>query len=313
MMITGLLSICMVILLIVVYTQRVNHSRRNQQLTEIQKKLEQIHRTQSAEKLLLFTDDKQIIGVIEQINELLVDHEKALANYAKTEIAMRKMISNISHDLKTPLTVVLGYLETLNLSNERISDEERNRLLTRVHGKTVEVIELIHTFFDLAKLESGDKHVELTRVDMSELCRKNILQFYERLTKRGFEVDIQIPEASLYARGNEDALDRMLNNLISNAIEYGADGRVLGIALRSDDTHLFVDVWDRGKGIPEQHQDRVFERMYTLEDSRNKNYEGSGLGLTITKRLAESMGGSIELHSKPFKKTIFTIKLLRMS
>ncbi|EPY05990.1 histidine kinase [Paenibacillus alvei TS-15] len=313
MMITGLLSICMVILLIVVYTQRVNHSRRNQQLTEIQKKLEQIHRTQSAEKLLLFTDDKQIIGVIEQINELLVDHEKALANYAKTEIAMRKMISNISHDLKTPLTVVLGYLETLNLSNERISDEERNRLLTRVHGKTVEVIELIHTFFDLAKLESGDKHVELTRVDMSELCRKNILQFYERLTKRGFEVDIQIPEASLYARGNEDALDRMLNNLISNAIEYGADSRVLGIALRSDDTHLFVDVWDRGKGIPEQHQDRVFERMYTLEDSRNKNYEGSGLGLTITKRLAESMGGSIELHSKPFKKTIFTIKLLRMS
>jgi signal transduction histidine kinase len=148
---------------------------------------------------------------------------------------------------------------------------------------------------------------------MSELCRKNILQFYERLTKRGFEVDIQIPEASLYARGNEDALDRMLNNLISNAIEYGADSRVLGIALRSDDTHLFVDVWDRGKGIPEQHQDRVFERMYTLEDSRNKNYEGSGLGLTITKRLAESMGGSIELHSKPFKKTIFTIKLLRMS
>ncbi|MEQ7050561.1 sensor histidine kinase [Paenibacillaceae sp. P-4] len=312
-MITGLLSICMVILLIVVYTQHANHSRRNRQLTEIQKKLEQIHRTQSAEKLLLFTDDKKIIGVIEQINELLVDHEKALANYAKTEIAMRKMISNISHDLKTPLTVVLGYLETLNLSSERISDEERNRLLTRVHGKTVEVIELIHTFFDLAKLESGDKHVELTRVDMSELCRKNILQFYERLTKRGFEVDIQIPEASLYARGNEDALDRILNNLISNAIEYGADGRVLGIALRSDDTHLFVDVWDRGKGIPEQHQDRVFERMYTLEDSRNKNYEGSGLGLTITKRLAESMGGSIELHSKPFKKTIFTIKLLRMS
>ncbi len=313
MLITSLLSICMVILLIVVYTQHVNHSRRNQQLTEIKKKLEQIHRTQSAEKLLLFTDDKQIIGVIEQINELLVDHEKALANYAKTEIAMRKMISNISHDLKTPLTVVLGYLETLNLSSERISDEERNRLLTRVHGKTVEVIELIHTFFDLAKLESGDKHVELTRVDMSELCRKNILQFYERLTKKGFEVDIQIPEASLYARGNEDALDRMLNNLISNAIEYGADGRVLGIALRSDDAHLFVDVWDRGKGIPEQHQDRVFERMYTLEDSRNKNYEGSGLGLTITKRLAESMGGSIELHSKPYKKTIFTIKLLRIS
>lgn len=312
-MITFLLSICMVLLLIVVYTQYANRSRRNKQLMEIRDKLEHIYQAKSPEKLLLFTDDKQLIAVIEQINRLLDDHEKALADYARTEMAMRRMISNISHDLKTPLTVVLGYLETLHLSSDRMSEEERTRLLTRVHGKTLEVLDLIHTFFDLAKLESGDKHVELTRVDMSEICRKSILQFYEPLTMKGFEVDIQIPEGSLYARGNEDALDRMLNNLISNAIEYGADGRVLGIALRSDATHLFVDVWDRGKGIPEQHQDRVFERMYTLEDSRNKNYEGSGLGLTITKRLAESMGGSIELRSKPYEKTVFTIKLLRMS
>lgn len=312
-MMTILLSICMALLLIVVYTQYANRSRRNKQLVEIRKKLEQIHQAQSAEKLLLFTDDKPLIAVIEQINRLLNDHEKALADYARTEMAMRKMISNISHDLKTPLTVVLGYLETLRMNSERMSEEERKRLLARVHGKALEVLDLIHTFFDLAKLESGDKHVELTRVDMSEICRKNILQFYERLTMKGFDVDIQIPEGFLYARGNEDALDRMLNNLISNAIHYGGEGLMLGLSLRSDDTHVFVDVWDRGKGIPEQHQDRVFERMYTLEDSRNKNYEGSGLGLTITKRLAESMGGSISLWSKPYEKTIFTIKLMRMS
>ncbi|MNF01916.1 Alkaline phosphatase synthesis sensor protein PhoR [compost metagenome] len=76
---------------------------------------------------------------------------------------------------------------------------------------------------------------------------------------------------------------------------------------------MYVDVWDRGKGIGELHQDRVFERMYTLEDSRNQSYQGSGLGLTITKRLAEAQGGTVKVHSRPYEKTVFTVKLKRIT
>lgn len=103
-----------------------------------------------------------------------------------------------------------------------------------------------------------------------------------------------------------------LNNLISNAIQYGFDGKMIGLKLRVDEKSVYIDVSDKGKGINEVHKDRVFERMYTLEDSRNTHYQGSGLGLTITKRLVEQMGGNISLDSKPFQKTTFTVGLKRI-
>ena len=288
-------------------------SKKNDQsnLTYLHKKLQRIIHEQTDEKLLLHTDREDMKQLLIQINRLLEHNQKIMASYNKTEISMRKMLSNISHDLKTPLTVVLGYIEIM-LNDHNRSQEETAELLQKVHGKTVEVLELIRKFFDLAKLESGDKDIPLTRVNMNEICRKNILNFYEVLTSKGFEVAIEIPEVNLYALGNEEELDRILNNLISNAIQYGSEGKVLGLTLRTDEQSVYVDVWDKGKGIDESHIDKVFERMYTLEDSRNRLYQGSGLGLTITKRLVEAMDGEIHLSSKPYEKTIFTVVLTKI-
>jgi signal transduction histidine kinase len=93
-------------------------------------------------------------------------------------------------------------------------------------------------------------------------------------------------------------------------MKYGADGRMLGLSLDySTGEQVKLSVWDRGRGIPEQEHSRVFERMYTLEDSRNRLYQGSGLGLTITKRLVERMGGSIDLRSVPYERTTFSVVL----
>ncbi|MDR6125015.1 signal transduction histidine kinase [Bacillus sp. SLBN-46] len=288
-------------------------SKKNDQsnLTYLHKKLQRIIHEQTDEKLLLHTDSEDMKQLLIQINRLLEHNQKIMASHNKTEISMRKMLSNISHDLKTPLTVVLGYIEIM-LNDQNRSKEETDELLQKVHGKTVEVLELIKKFFDLAKLESGDKDIPLTRVNMNEICRKNILNFYEVLTSKGFDVAIDVPEEILYALGNEEELDRILNNLISNAIQYGSEGKVLGLTLRNDEKSVYVDVWDKGKGISALHKDLVFERMYTLEDSRNKSYQGSGLGLTITKRLVEKMDGQIFLNSKPYEKTTFTVKLNRI-
>lgn len=117
----------------------------------------------------------------------------------------------------------------------------------------------------------------------------------------------------MYAHANEEALDRILQNLLSNAIQYGAAGKFIGMELFYDETSVAITVWDRGKGISETGQQRVFERLYTLEESRNKAFQGSGLGLTITKRLTEKMGGSISVQSKPYERTSFTITLKRMT
>lgn len=306
------LIIVIVILIGIIYFQYKSQKYRNADLKYIHEKINYIIENNSDEKILVFTDDKELIPVLIEINKLLDYNQQVLANYSKAEITMKKMLSNISHDLKTPLTVVLGYIETIKL-HINIGSEERTILLSKVEGKTKEVLELINKFFDLAKLESGDMDISLTRVDMNEVCRKNILAFYDILNIKGLEVIIDIQENNVYSLGNEEVLDRIINNLISNAINYGSEGRVLGLSLRSDEEYVYVEVWDKGKGISETHKHRVFERMYTLEDSRNKLYQGSGLGLTITKRLVEKLGGEIYLESKPYEKTSFTFKLRRIT
>ncbi len=306
------LAVLVVILIVVIVIQYRAYRARSSNLEQIHSKLNEIITGGTSEKLLVFTDDRALIPVLIEINHLLEHNQQRAANFLKMEQSMRKMISNISHDLKTPLTVVLGYIETINLDPD-MNAEERKVLLSKVHAKANEVLELIRQFFDLARLESGDKPIPPSRIHMNDICGKNMLAFYDTLTVKGFEVAIEIPDKPLLAWGNEEALDRVLNNLIANAIQHGGEGMAVGLTLRSDDEFVYVDVWDRGKGIDELHQDQVFERMYTLEDSRNKSYQGSGLGLTITKRLIEAQGGTIRIYSKPYEKTVFTVKLKRIA
>lgn len=306
------LCILIAILLGIVFLQYKHAKKRSENLNYIEEKLNSIILNKTSEKLLVFTDDRGLIPILRGINELLESNQKILAEHSKTEISMKKMLSNISHDLKTPLTVVLGYIEALRIDRNMVNEERETQLL-KVEDKTKEVIELINKFFHLAKLEAGDKDIQLSRINMNEICKKNILAFYDILSNKEFEVVINIPDNNIYTYANEEALNRIINNLISNAIKYGYEGHVLGLSLKDDENNVFFEVWDKGKGISEIHRDRVFERMYTLEDSRNKLYQGSGLGLTITKRLVEKLGGEITLESKPYERTSFIVKLKKIS
>jgi len=306
-LIVAALLLVVAILLIVIFVQRRSQAFRSRQLSNVASNLSRIIGDESKERLLLFTDDEPLKALLGEMNRLLDRNQKLQAHFVQTESAMRKMISNISHDLRTPLTVILGYLETIQL-DPGIDPAEKDRLLAKVQAKAGEVLTLMNKFFDLARLESEDAPIPISTVQLNEACSRNILQFYDALTARGFEVNIRIPEQPVYIHGNEDALDRILNNLISNAIRHGGDGKVIGITLERDDEYARIDVWDEGRGIGEQHRDRVFERMYTMDDARNRAFQGSGLGLTITKRLVERLGGTIHLYSNPNIKTIFTIR-----
>ncbi|WP_066504089.1 sensor histidine kinase [Abyssisolibacter fermentans] len=308
---TIVLVIIIVILLVFVYIQHLRIKNRNNNLAYIHEKLEDIISKGSSERIYITTQNTYIRNVLVSINELINYNQKTTANYKRNQIYMKKMLSNISHDLKTPLTVILGYIETLNIDNQLENDEMKEALL-KVQNKTEELIILINKFFNLAKLESGDKDIPITRVNMNDICSQNILEFYDVLNNKGIDVKINMPDNNVYAFGNEEAMGRVLNNLISNAIRYGYEGKVVGLDVRADDEFVYVDVWDKGRGIDEIHQDKVFERLYTVEDSRNKSFQGSGLGLTITKRLIERMDAEIHLYSKPYDKTIFTIKLKRI-
>lgn len=303
------LFICIVILLItVLYQQFIFRTGIQKKIQKISGKLKEITDTNSSERVMVFTENKELMELAAQINRLLENHLKVKADYCRSEIASKKMLSNISHDIKTPMTVILGYLEIMRING--ISTDE---MLGKIEQKAENVMELINQFFTLAKLESGDMDIELSRIDVCEVCRESTLDFYEILTSKNFQVDIDIPETSVYVHGNKEAIQRILFNLISNVIRYGADGRYLGINLRTDKNAVFIDVIDKGKGIDKNFAASVFDRLFTMEDSRNRNIQGNGLGLTISKNLALQLGGDIILDSTPNVKTVFSVKLKKMS
>ncbi len=277
--------------------------RLNANLRQISQKLSDILDQDSDEKVMVFTDNKALQELCAQINRLLLNRQKTRADYRKREISYKKMLSNISHDIKTPLTVILGYLEMMRLT------DEGNEELRKVEAKALQVMELINQFFTLAKLEAGDMDIEIGKMNISELCRESMLGYYDILQGRDFAVELSIPEKDMFVRGETRAVDRILNNLISNAVRYGGDGKYIGLALRESGGYVYIDITDKGKGIEKAFAQNVFDRLYTLEDSRNREIQGNGLGLTIAKNLALQLGGDIFLESEPHVKTTFTVKL----
>ena len=299
-----LLSGVLVLLMLTILYQRFAFTKGiHAELKKISETLSAILETDSEEKVMVFTDDQMVQSLCAQINRLLEDRQKIRVDYRKQELSSKKMLSNISHDIKTPLTVILGYLEIL-----RLKDPE-NAALQKTEVKAKQVMDLINQFFSLAKLEAGDRNLEITKVNITEICRENVLEFYEILQQREFTVELMIPEKSIYVQGEKKSVERILNNLISNVLRYGSDGNYIGVFLREDMEDVSIDVADRGKGIEKEFADSVFERLYTMEDSRNRKIQGNGLGLTIARNLARQMGGDILLESEPGRRTVFTVVL----
>ena len=303
------LSLCIAVLIIIVlYQQFMFHKGIQKNLMEAASQLEEILDNDSDEKVMVFTNQKALMDLAAQINRLLEKHQKIRVDYQRSQLTSKKMLSNISHDIKTPMTVILGYLEIM-----QISHADNAEMLTAVECKAQKVMELINQFFTLAKLEAGDTNIELSKIKINECCRENVLEFYELLTQKEILVDVEIPEHPIFVQGNKDALQRILFNLISNGIRYGADGKYLGVSVRSDEEHVFIDITDKGKGIEKAFAKTVFDRLFTMEDSRNREIQGNGLGLTIAKNLTEQLGGELLLESEPNIRTTFTVKLRKLN
>lgn len=295
--------IIFILFFIILYQQFAFRNNMQAKLKQISHKLSDILEQDSAEKIMVFTDDPVLQELAAQLNRLLTDRQRLMTDFRETEASSKKMLSNISHDIKTPLTVILGYLEIL-----RIHSPE-DEALKKTEAKANQVMELINEFFTLAKLEAGDMKLERNRLDICELCRKNILDFYDILLQKNFEVEISIPERSIFIDTDENAVSRILFNLISNAVRYGSGGKYIGLFLKAEEDHVRIDIADRGNGIDREAAAHVFERLYTMEDSRSRSIQGNGLGLTIAKNLAQRLGGDITLNSRPGIRTVFTVSL----
>lgn len=305
LMLIFILCLCVLCLaVIVIYQQLTFRNGTQRKLREMHGKLKEILDTDSDESIMTFTENQELMELAAQINRMLENRSRIKADYRRYEMASKRMLSNISHDMKTPMTVIMGYLEIMQIDGEAAPE-----MLTRAQLKAKALMDLIDQFFTLAKLEAGDMDMELCRLDICEVCRETILDFYEMLSEVDFQVEIKVPETAVYIQGNKEALQRILSNLISNVLRYGYEGKYLGVFLRRDDQNVYVDVVDKGQGIEKEFAQNVFDRLFTMEDSRSRNIQGNGLGLTIARNLAWQMGGEIFLDSTPHVQTTFSVRL----
>ena len=215
------LGLCIAFLIILICYQRISYR------SVIRKDLQKLHNTlknitdhDTDESVMVFTDNAELMELAAQINRLLEHHRKVKAKERRFEMSSKKMLSNISNDIKTPMTVILGYLEIM-----RVSGSASEEMMAKTEAKAKSVMALIDEFFTLAKTEAGDMDLALAGTDLCEICRECILDFYELLSKAEFQVDIDLPEHAVRIESNRDALKRILFNLISNVIRYGSEGR----------------------------------------------------------------------------------------
>lgn len=303
-----LLLFCVAVLAGIVCCQRAVFRRgTRRQILGMAEELKEILDKDEDTYLMVFTNHKELMILAAQINRLLEESSKAKADFYRSEMASKRMLSNISHDIKTPMTVVLGYLEIMRLQG--VFDRE---MLEKTEQKARNMLELMNQFFTLAKLEAGDTPLKLSKVDVGGICREAVLGFYEILTEKDFQVEVKIPSEPVWVKGDPEALQRILWNLISNVIRYGWEGGYLGIFLREEERIVCVDVEDKGRGIDRKFAENVFERLFTMEDSRSRKVQGNGLGLTIAKNLALQMDGDIVLESVPYERTVFTLRLKKL-
>ncbi|MCI9338396.1 MAG: HAMP domain-containing histidine kinase [Lachnospiraceae bacterium] len=238
--------------------------------------------------------DKELERLMKSVNGMLEQIRREHLAYEKREREFRQQIENISHDLRTPLTVILGYLKWLRspAGNTSFRLPETLDILER-SARSME--HLVSQFYAFSCLNGPDFALETERLDISRLLRESLAEHCRLLEKPGFRLDCRLPEHPVAVQGNRDALERVFANLIQNAARYAHS--YLDIRMSDSCGQVLICFENDSLEIREHDVPNLFDRFYRNDGSRGKG--GSGLGLPIAKSLAEAMGGSLTARALP--------------
>jgi two-component system phosphate regulon sensor histidine kinase PhoR len=218
----------------------------------------------------------------------------------------QEFFSNVSHELKTPLTSVRGYLELLE--NGLVTDDNLKRdFLSRIRKETINMTNLINDILMISRLETKEAEVVLSEVRISPLVREVCTSLEPLATE--YQVKVHMNCRPLIINANTQQLRELFGNLITNAIKYNKPGGVVDVTVTSEGKEILIIVEDTGVGIPEDAKQRIFERFYRVDKGRSKKVGGTGLGLSIVKHIVNYYNGSIEVESKLMEGSKFTVRL----
>lgn len=276
--------------------------RTRQKLAEIERAVADI-RSGNGCRRILARPGEPAAALVYEINDIVQNYEGRLAALQTAQEANRQLMTSLSHDVRTPLTTLIGALDAAHRG--LLTGQAREESLDAARRKAHELKDYVDALFDWFKLNSGEFSLQPRPVEAVELTRNFLADWVPLWEEQGMNYRLQIPEGPFRAALDPDAYRRILNNLLQNALTHSR-AQCTSVTLTARDGALEVQVADDGVGIPAEALPHIFERLYKGDASRGSR--GSGLGLSIARQLALCMGGSLTAASTPGKGAVFTLQ-----
>lgn len=253
--------------------------------------------------------DDEFSAMAANLNKMVEDIRRLMDKERESERTKNELITNIAHDLRTPLTSIIGYLELLSAPTSNMSPEMEKKYINITYTKAKRLEKLIEDLFGFTKLNYGKVSMKVTKVDIVKLLSQLLEEFYPNFMDKdlAYELQSNVPAKMINADGN--LLARLFDNLINNAIKYGAEGKRIVVKIHATESIVTVSVTNYGYVIPKEELPLLFEKFYRVEQSRSSNTGGTGLGLAIARNIVDMHGGTIGVTSD-LNGTVFTVRLL---
>lgn len=251
--------------------------------------------------------DDEFSSMASSLNKMVEDIRWLMDKERESERTKNELITNVAHDLRTPLTSIIGYLELLS-GKVQIPQEMQKKYIDIAYAKSKRLEKLIEDLFGFTKMNYGKMTMHVGKVDVVKLLSQLLEEFYPSFVDKNLSYELQsnVPGKVITADGN--LLARLFDNLINNAIKYGADGKRVLVKIQVTEPTVTVSVTNYGYVIPADELPLIFNKFYRVEQSRSTNTGGTGLGLAISKNIVDMHGGSIQVTSD-LNGTVFTVKL----
>ena len=252
--------------------------------------------------------DDEFSSMAANLNRMVEDIRRLIDKEREAERTKNELITNVAHDLRTPLTSIIGYLELLSNKSSPLPSEVQGKYLDIAYSKSKRLEKLIEDLFGFTKLNYGKISMQVSKVDIIKLLGQLLEESYPNFSNKNLSYELQsnVPAKVIMADGN--LLARLFDNLIDNAIKYGAEGKRVLVKVYAMAETVQVSVTNYGYVIPEEELPLIFEKFYRVEHSRSVNTGGTGLGLAIVKNIVDMHGGDITVKSD-LNGTVFTVTL----
>ena len=251
--------------------------------------------------------DDEFSAMAVNLNKMVGDIRSLMDKEREAERTKNELITNVAHDLRTPLTSIIGYLELLS-GKVAIPPEMQKKYIDIAYAKSKRLEKLIEDLFGFTKMNYGKVSMHVSKVDVVKLLSQLLEEFYPSFMDKNlsYELKSNVPAQIITADGN--LLARLFDNLINNAIKYGADGKRVLVNIHASESVVAISVTNFGYVIPEEELPLIFNKFYRVEQSRSTHTGGTGLGLAIAKNIVDMHGGTISVASD-LNGTVFTVKL----